>query len=227
MAIPSIANWPICVGVGLKQTHPLLPIFLVRSRPQAAPCQDDRAVGALVPLTPGMNGRIRHRCRALVGAVTLAGLAAVPGAFATSAYESSPTPQAAGMNAASMEYLSPPPVPATVCVVDTGVDLTPDTAPFVVNRLTVMGDGLLGDTGPARYVATTHRVIVPVAPTAWLWTHTVRLTRGTVLGPLKRMRTRTGATRLIVDVPVGIRVPTRIEWRTPGTTRWVGIRIVR
>ena len=49
------------------------------------------------------------------------------------------------MNAAFMEYLPPPPVPATVCVVDTGVDLTPDTAPFVVDRLTVMGDGLLND----------------------------------------------------------------------------------
>ena len=55
------------------------------------------------------------------------------------------TPQALGINGAFMEYLPPPPVPVAVCVIDTGVDVTPDTAPILQSRLTVMGDGQVGD----------------------------------------------------------------------------------
>lgn len=82
---------------------------------------------------------------AVVGAIALASLVAAPGAIAATAHESSPTPQASGMNAAFMEYLPAPTAPASVCVVDTGVDLTADTQPFVTSRLSVTADGLLDD----------------------------------------------------------------------------------
>ena len=80
-------------------------------------------------------------------------------------------------------------------------------------------------TDPARYIATTHRVVVPVAPAAWQRTNQVRVTRGTAASAPTLIRVRPGATRLVISVRPGLRVPTRIEWRAPGTTRWLGVRI--
>jgi Thrombospondin type 3 repeat len=82
-------------------------------------------------------------------------------------------------------------------------------------------------TGSARYVAATHRVILPIASASWVRAHQVRVKRGTAIGTARVVRTRSGATRLVVDVPVALRAPTRIEWRTPSTARWFGVRINR
>ena len=42
-------------------------------------------------------------------------------------------------NAEFLAYAPPPPVPVKVCVVDTGVDLTTDAAPAVIERHSVYG----------------------------------------------------------------------------------------
>ena len=45
-----------------------------------------------------------------------------------------PTAQAVAANAAWLAYAPPPPQPASVCLVDTGVDLNADTVDAVVVR---------------------------------------------------------------------------------------------
>jgi hypothetical protein len=67
------------------------------------------------------------------------------GAQVASAAEG-PTPQAVDAHAEFLAYAPPPPVPAKVCVVDTGVDLTTDAAPAVVERHSVFG-GTTDDVG--------------------------------------------------------------------------------
>lgn len=62
--------------------------------------------------------------------------------------ETNPTPQAVGMNATWMQYLPPPATNPAICVVDTGVDITPDTAPILVDRLSVTADQGVDDTAP-------------------------------------------------------------------------------
>jgi hypothetical protein len=56
------------------------------------------------------------------------------------------TPQAVAANATFLAYAPPPPTPVKVCVVDTGVDLTTDAAPAVVERYSVFG-GTTDDVG--------------------------------------------------------------------------------
>ena len=70
-------------------------------------------------------------------AAGLAAVASVVGAQRASAAEA-PTPQAVDANAEFLAYAPPPPVPAKVCVVDTGVDLTTDAAPAVIERHSVV-----------------------------------------------------------------------------------------
>src|SRR5215213_3778711 len=67
------------------------------------------------------------------------------GAQVASAAEG-PTPQAVDAHAEFLAYAPPPPVPAKVCVVDTGVDLTTDAAPAVIERHSVFG-GTVDDVG--------------------------------------------------------------------------------
>ena len=78
-------------------------------------------------------------------AAGLAAVASVVGAQRASAAEA-PTPQAVDANAEFLAYAPPPPVPAKVCVVDTGVDLTTDAAPAVIERHSVFG-GTTDDVG--------------------------------------------------------------------------------
>ena len=75
----------------------------------------------------------------------LAVVASVACAPSASAMEA-PTPQAVAANATFLAYAPPPPTPVKVCVVDTGVDLTTDAAPAVVERYSVFG-GTTDDVG--------------------------------------------------------------------------------
>jgi hypothetical protein len=84
----------------------------------------------------------RALCAVVAGALASATAA---GATPASAAEA-PTPQAIAANAAFLAYAPPPPKPVKVCVVDTGVDLTTDAAPTVVERYAVDG-GTLDDVG--------------------------------------------------------------------------------
>jgi hypothetical protein len=76
-----------------------------------------------------------------LGQIMAAGLAVVasvvcaPGASAMEAA----TPQAVAANAEFLAYAPPPAAPVKVCVVDTGVDLTTDAAPAVIERHSVYG----------------------------------------------------------------------------------------
>jgi hypothetical protein len=76
------------------------------------------------------------------GIAVLASVAVAPSAAVAEA----PTPQAIDANAEFLAYAPPPPVPAKVCVVDTGVDLTTDAAPAVIERHSVFG-GTTDDVG--------------------------------------------------------------------------------
>src|SRR3954470_11779554 len=84
------------------------------------------------------------RARSLV-AVGLTAVVSAAGAQVASAAEG-PTPQAVDAHAEFLAYAPPPPVPAKVCVVDTGVDLTTDAAPAVIERHSVFG-GTTDDVG--------------------------------------------------------------------------------
>ncbi len=84
------------------------------------------------------------RARSLV-AVGLTAVVSAAGAQVASAAEG-PTPQAVDAHAEFLAYAPPPPVPAKVCVVDTGVDLTTDAAPAIVERHSVFG-GTTDDVG--------------------------------------------------------------------------------
>jgi len=76
----------------------------------------------------------------LMALVSAAGAPSAPAA-------EGPTPQALDANAEFLAYAPPPPpVPAKVCVVDTGVDLTTDAAPAVIERHSVFG-GTVDDVG--------------------------------------------------------------------------------
>ena len=84
------------------------------------------------------------RARSLI-AVGLTAVISAAGAQVATAAEG-PTPQAVDAHAEFLAYAPPPPVPAKVCVVDTGVDLTTDAAPAVVERHSVFG-GTTDDVG--------------------------------------------------------------------------------
>ena len=85
-----------------------------------------------------------RRARWLV-AVGATAVVSAAGAQVASAAEG-PTPQAVDAHAEFLAYAPPPPVPAKVCVVDTGVDLSTDAAPAVVERHSVFG-GTTDDVG--------------------------------------------------------------------------------
>lgn len=85
-----------------------------------------------------------------IGPPAILVLLLIAGLFAssTAVAETSPTPQAVGLNATWMQYLPPPAVNPVICVVDTGVDITPDTAPILVDRLSVTVDQSVDDVAP-------------------------------------------------------------------------------
>jgi hypothetical protein len=66
------------------------------------------------------------RCVAAV-AMSAALASASLAASATAAESAWPTVQATAANAAWVPYLDPPPKPAAICLVDSGVNVTPDT----------------------------------------------------------------------------------------------------
>lgn len=69
--------------------------------------------------------------------------------FASSANgETAVTPQAVALHAEWLRYMPPPAQNPVICLVDTGVDITPDTAPILVGRLSVTPDGGLDDSAP-------------------------------------------------------------------------------
>ncbi|HET9023392.1 MAG TPA: hypothetical protein VFN64_02405, partial [Burkholderiaceae bacterium] len=79
---------------------------------------------------------------ALFGALLALGMGALPAPAV--AETASPSPAARIAHAEFLPYMDPPPgAPATVCLVDTGVDLNPDTQSNVVERVALDG----GDGG--------------------------------------------------------------------------------
>lgn len=69
--------------------------------------------------------------------------------FASSANgETAITPQAVALHAEWLRHMPPPAQNPVICLVDTGVDITPDTAPILVGRLSVTTDGGLDDSAP-------------------------------------------------------------------------------
>src|SRR3954447_4433592 len=93
------------------------------------------------------NGQVspwqgKRMLRAVAAVALTAGAAAFP--TAASAETATPSPAAIIAHAEFLPYMDPPPGdPATVCLVDTGVDLNPDTQPTVVEREALDG----GDPG--------------------------------------------------------------------------------
>jgi hypothetical protein len=90
---------------------------------------------------------LQHRFRLLAAATALS---CMPVA-AASAETPSPSPAARIAHAEFLPYMDPPPGgAATVCLVDTGVDLNPDTASNVIERVALdAGDG--GDVWPGKH----------------------------------------------------------------------------
>jgi Subtilase family len=85
---------------------------------------------------PPAGGR-RRRTGALALALACALACAVPAvAGANDAVD--------GANGDALQQAAPPPAPAAMCLVDTGVDLDPGTTPIVIGRDTVVG-GSVGD----------------------------------------------------------------------------------
>lgn len=85
----------------------------------------------------------KARLRAALAIVACASAWALP-ATAAQAETATPSPAAQIAHAEFLPYMDPPPgEPATVCLVDTGVDLNPDTASNVVEREALDG----GDPG--------------------------------------------------------------------------------
>src|SRR5436190_19962630 len=70
---------------------------------------------------------LRRRLAATVVGVVFAGLAALSATSAAADESPMPTTQAVAANADWVPYLDPPAKPAAVCLVDSGVDVTPDT----------------------------------------------------------------------------------------------------
>ena len=82
----------------------------------------------------------------ILGAVAWSLLVAAPAARA----ETVPPAQAVTDRGAFLEQAPPPTHPAAVCIVDSGVDLNPDTAPQVVYREAIDG-GDPGDVSPEKH----------------------------------------------------------------------------
>jgi hypothetical protein len=78
--------------------------------------------------------------RVLVAVATLAAMAVAAGPASA---EVQPTLQARVANAEFLAYAPPPPKPAAVCLIDSGVDINPDTAPLIAERISL--DGGSGD----------------------------------------------------------------------------------
>jgi Subtilase family len=89
-----------------------------------------------------------HLRRALHAAAAIAAMVAAGAAAAPAAHAEVSTPQAIDAHAEFLAYPATPAAaaPAKVCVVDTGVDLTTDAAPAVIERYSEFG-GTVDDTG--------------------------------------------------------------------------------
>lgn len=75
--------------------------------------------------------------------VLVVGIALALGGALPAQAEVMPTLQARVANAEFLAYAPPPPKPAAVCLIDSGVDLNPDTAPLIAERISL--DGGSGD----------------------------------------------------------------------------------
>lgn len=114
----------------------------------------------------------RHLPRAATTALALALAAAAPAA-AAGAQELTLTAQAVAAHAEFLTQAPPPPVQGVLCLVDSGVDLNPDTEPNLVGRESVF-DGTLDDVTPyhhGTYVA----MVAGAAANGWgmigAWPH--------------------------------------------------------
>lgn len=79
-----------------------------------------------------------------------AGVAAAQLGVGVAGAETVPPSQAVADHGVFLEHLAPPPRPAAVCIVDSGVDLNPDTAGEVVYREALDG-GDPGDVAPDKH----------------------------------------------------------------------------
>jgi subtilisin family serine protease len=88
-----------------------------------------------------------------------------------------PTAQARAMNAEWVPYLDPPPKPAAICLVDTGVNVTPDTLDYpagpIVERVALDGGSGEGGTSPEQlhgtYMAMTAAAPINGWGTVGMW----------------------------------------------------------
>ena len=113
----------------------------------------------------------RHLTRAAATALALALAAAAPAP--AGAQELTLTAQAVAAHAEFLTQAPPPPVQGVLCLVDSGVDLNPDTEPNLVGRESVF-DGTLDDVTPyhhGTYVA----MVAGAAANGWgmvgAWPH--------------------------------------------------------
>ena len=79
--------------------------------------------------------------------------------------EVQPTLQARVANAEFLAYAPPPPKPAAVCLIDSGVDLNPDTAPLIAERISL--DGGSGDDVLASKHGTQMAMVMGAPANGW------------------------------------------------------------
>ena len=104
--------------------------------------------------------------------MTVVGTFSLLGAAPASA-EVQPTLQARVANAEFLAYAPPPPKPAAVCLIDSGVDLNPDTAPLIAERISL--DGGSGDDVLASKHGTQMAMVMGAPANGWgmvgIWPH--------------------------------------------------------
>lgn len=92
--------------------------------------------------------RKRWACRLVVSASLLALTTTSAAPAAAEVGASTPTVQAVAVNAAWLAYAPPPATPGVICLVDSGVDMNPDTEPIVIGS-----HELYPETGPGDEIA--------------------------------------------------------------------------
>src|SRR3954454_9813928 len=93
---------------------------------------------------------LRRRLHILAPTATVAALALTGAPPADAEYKTT-TSQAVAAHAEWLPYAPPPPNgAAAVCLVDTGVDLNPDTSPTVIDRIALDGGGT-SDLSPSKH----------------------------------------------------------------------------
>jgi hypothetical protein len=99
----------------------------------------------------GQDGWPRPRASALLAVLVTTAATIATGAQPAAAEYKNVTAQALAAHAEWLPYAPPPPNgPAAVCLVDTGVDLNPDTKPTVIDRVALDG-GDPSDLSPSKH----------------------------------------------------------------------------